>query len=116
MAEVNRKKRVNGQREISLSFLYDDINADFLHDIEFGWKILFKGEWYTITSPTYALDGDKFNVGVDAVLSFFVDLNGHYLQDELEDKSKTPASYFRELFEGDRNERRVGKGRVWPSW
>ena len=100
MAEVNRKKRVNGQREISLSFLYDDINADFLHDIEFGWKILFKGEWYTITSPTYALDGDKFNVGVDAVLSFFVDLNGHYLQDELEDKSKTPASYFRELFEG----------------
>jgi len=100
LAEVNRKKRVNGQREISLSFLYEEINADFLHEIEFGWKILFKGEWYTITSPTYALDGDKFNVGVDAVLSFFVDLNGHYLQDELEDKSKTPASYFRELFEG----------------
>jgi len=100
IAEVNRKKRVNGQREISLSFLYEDINADFLHNIEFGWKILFKGEWYTITSPTYALDGDVFSVGVDAVLSFFVDMNGHYLQDKVEDKSKTPASFFRELFKG----------------
>ncbi len=100
IAEVNRKKRVNGQREISLSFLYDQINQDFLHDIEFGWKILFKGEWYTITGPTYSLDGDLFSVGVDAVLSFFVDMNGHYLQDEVEDKSMTPANYYRELFEG----------------
>ncbi len=100
MAEVNRKKRVNGQRELSLSFLYDDINQDFMHDIEFGWQVLFKGEWYTITSPTYALDGDKFSVGVEAVLSFFVDMNGHYLQDEVQDKSMTPANYFRELFEG----------------
>ena len=99
IAEVSRKKRVNGQREISLSFFYDKINESFLHDIEFGWKLLFKGEWYTITGPTYTLDGDKFNVGVDAVLSFFVDMNGHYLQDEVEDKSKTPANFFRELFQ-----------------
>lgn len=100
MAEVNRKKRVNGQRELSLSFLYDEINQDFMHDIEFGWQILFKGEWYTITSPSYALDGDKFSVGADAVLSFFVDLNGHYLQDEVENKSSTPANFFRDLFDG----------------
>ncbi len=99
IAEVNRKKRVNGQREISLSFLYDQINQDFLHDIEFGWKVLFKSEWYTITGPTYSLDGDVFSVGVDAVLSFFVDMNGHYLQDEVEDKSQTPAAYFRDLFQ-----------------
>src|SRR5690625_2886757 len=99
IAEVNRKKRVNGQREISLSFLYDEINQDFIHDIEFGWKILFKGEWYTIIGPLYALDGNAFSVGVDAVLSFFVDMNGHYLQDEVEDKSMTPANFFRDLFE-----------------
>lgn len=100
IAEVNRKKRVNGQREISLSFLYDEINQNFIHDVEFGWKILFKGEWYTITSPTYALDGDVFSVGVDAILSFFVDMNGHYLQDEVEDKSSTPMAYFTDLFKG----------------
>ncbi|MFD1450826.1 phage tail protein [Oceanobacillus sojae] len=100
IAEVNRKKRVNGQREISLSFFYDQINQDFIHDIEFGWKILFKGEWYTITSPSYVLDGNKFSVGVDAVLSFFVDLNGHYLQDEVQDKSMTPANFFIDLFNG----------------
>lgn len=100
IAEVNRKKRVNGQREITLSFLYDEINEDFIRDIEFGWKILFKGEWYTIINPSYTLDGDKFSVGVDAVLSFYVDMNGHYLQDEVTDKSLTPASYFTELFKG----------------
>jgi hypothetical protein len=102
IAEVKRNKRVNGQRELTLSFLFDDdgINEEFLHDIEFGWKIFFKGEWYTITTPTYALDGDKFSVGVSAVLSFFVDMNGHYLQDEVEDQSMTPANFFRELFEG----------------
>lgn len=98
IAEVNRKKRVNGQREITLSFYYDEINELFIHDVEFGWKLLFRGEWYTITAPTYALDGNKFSVGVDAVLSFFVDMNGHYLQDEVEDKSMTPANYFRDLF------------------
>lgn len=100
IAEVNRKKRVNGQREITLSFLYEDINADFIHDIEFGWKILFKGEWYTIINPTYALDGGRFSVGVEAVLSFFVDMNGHFLQDEVTDKSVTPGTYFTELFKG----------------
>jgi len=100
IAEVNRKKRVNGQREITLSFLFDEINKDFLHDIEYGWKILFKGEWYTIINPSYALDGDKFSVGVDAVLSFFVDMNGYYLQDDVEGVSKTPASYFTALFQG----------------
>src|SRR5699024_4233075 len=81
------------------SFFYNKIKEIFLHDIEFGWKLLFKGEWYTITGPTYTLDGDIFNVGVDVVLSFFVDMNGHYLQDEVEDKSKTPANFFRELFQ-----------------
>ncbi len=98
IAKVDRKKRVNGQREISLSFLYDQKNESFIHDIEFGWKILFRGEWYTITNPSYSLDGDYFSVGVDAVLSFFVDMNGHYLQDEVEDKSSTPTAYFTELF------------------
>src|SRR5699024_4455666 len=43
---------------------------------------------------------DVFNVGVDAVLSFFVDMNGHYLQDEVEDKSRRPSDFFTELFEG----------------
>ncbi len=99
-AEVRRNKRVNGQREITLSFLSNQINEDFIDKIEFGWKLLFKGEWYTIIAPAYQLDGDKTSVSVDAVLSFFVDLNGHYLQDEVENKSFTPASFFSDLFTG----------------
>lgn len=78
----------------------NQINEDFIDKIEFGWKLLFKGEWYTIIAPAYQLDGDKTSVSVDAVLSFFVDLNGHYLQDEVENKSFTPASFFSDLFTG----------------
>lgn len=100
IAEVNRKKRVNGQRELSLSFLYTEINKDFMGQLEFGWKILFDGEWYTITHPGYSTDGDFFAINVTAILSFFVDLNGYYLQDKAEDKSTTPAAYFSSLFQG----------------
>ncbi len=91
---------MNGQREITLSFFSNQINEDFIDKIEFGWKLLFKGEWYTIIAPAYQLDGDKTSMSVDAVLSFFVDLNGHYLQDEVENKSFTPASFFSDLFTG----------------
>lgn len=100
IAEVNRRKRVNGQRELSLSFLYAEINKEFMDQLEFGWKVLFDGEWYTITHPGYSTDGDFFAVNVTAILSFFVDLNGYYLQDKAENRSITPAEYFSSLFQG----------------
>ncbi|USK66316.1 phage tail protein [Peribacillus frigoritolerans] len=98
IAEVNRKRRVNGQREISLSFLYTEINKDFMPYLEFGWKVLFKDEWYTIVTPGKSTDGDFLLVNVTAILSFFVDLNGYYLQDKVENKSYTPGNYFNEVF------------------
>ncbi|MFD1350137.1 phage tail protein [Oceanobacillus caeni] len=100
ITEVKRIKRVNGQRELTLSFLYTEINKDFMEQLEFGWKVLFKGEEYTITHPGYSTNGDYLAIDVTAILSFFVDLNGYYLQDSVEDKSFTPANYFRELFKG----------------
>lgn len=102
IAVVNRKRRVNGQREISLSFFYTEINKDFMQkfidDKGFRWQILFKNEWYTITHPGFTTNGDYFLVNVTAVLSFFVDMNGYYLQDKAENKSFTPAEYFLNLF------------------
>lgn len=100
IAEVNRKRRVNGQREISLSFLYTEINKDFMPYLEFGWKVLFKDEWYTITNPGYSTDGDFLSINVTAILSFFVDLNGYYLQNKVENKSYTPGNFFNEVFAG----------------
>lgn len=100
IAEVNRKRRVNGQREITLSFLYTEINRDFIQQLEFGWKVLFGGEWYTITHPGYTTDGDYFMVEVTAILSFFVELNGYFHQDKAEDKSMTAINYFSEVFAG----------------
>ncbi|MDF1997602.1 phage tail protein [Peribacillus frigoritolerans] len=100
IAEVNRKRRVNGQREITLSFLYTEINKDFMSYLEFGWKVLFKGEWYTIVTPGKVTDGDFLLVNVTAILSFFVDLNGYYMQDKVENKSYTPGTFFNEVFAG----------------
>ncbi|WP_170289296.1 phage tail protein [Metabacillus lacus] len=100
IATVNRKRRVNGQREITLSFLYTEINKDFMKDLEFGWKVLFKGDWYTITHPGYETDGDHMSVSVTAVLSFFVVMNGFYHQDKASNKSMTPSAYFEEVFSG----------------
>lgn len=100
IAEVNRKRRVNGQREITLSFLYTEINKDFMPYLEFGWKVLFKGEWYTIVTPGKATDGDFLLVNVTAILSFFVDLNGYYMQGKVENKSYTQGTFFNEVFAG----------------
>lgn len=100
IAAVNRKRRVNGQREISLSFLYTEINKDFIKELDFHWKILFGGEWYTVINPGKQTDGDFLQVSVTAVLSFFVDLNGYYLQDKVEDKSYTPMNFFTDIFAG----------------
>ncbi|MED1603659.1 phage tail protein [Alkalihalophilus marmarensis] len=100
IAETKRIKRVNGQRQLTLAFLYTDINKDFMGKLEFGWKVLFGGEWYTITHPGYSTDGNYFSVNVTAVLSFFVDLNGYYLQDKAENKSFTAATFFKEVFSG----------------
>jgi len=100
IAVLNRKRRVNGQREITLSFLYTDINKDFMDKLEFGWKVLFKNEEYTITNPGIKTDGDYFSVGVTAILSFFVDLNGYYLQDKAEDKSTIATEFFHQIFDG----------------
>ncbi|SSS87299.1 Prophage endopeptidase tail [Acinetobacter baumannii] len=100
IAEVNRKRRVNGQREISLSFLYTEINKDFMGQLEFGWKVLFKDEWYTITNPGYSTDGNFLSINVTAILSFFVDLNGYYMQNKVENKSYTPGTFFNEVFAG----------------
>ena len=100
IAAVNRKRRVNGQREISLSFLYTEINKDFIREMDFHWKILFGGEWYTVINPGKQTEGDYLQVNVTAVLSFFVDLNGYYLQDKAEEKSYTPMNFFTDIFAG----------------
>ena len=96
LSTVPRVQRVNGEREITLSFLHGDINDEFLSDIETGWKANFKGDIYHLFNEKEDKHGNK---EFDAVLDFFHHFNGRWHMDEVEDKSMTIDDSIRPLFD-----------------
>ncbi|OZT77104.1 phage tail protein [Salinicoccus roseus] len=83
---------------MSLSFLLDEMNADFLPDLGTRWGVEFDKERYTLINPSIqAITKGK---SVSAVLQFFIDLGGHYLQDEAENESRTALNAYTELAQG----------------
>ena len=97
ISNVPRVQRVNGEREITLSFLCNDINNEFLPDIETGWKANFKGDIYHLFNEKEDKHGNK---EFDAVLDFFHHFNGRWHVDEEENKSMTINDSIRPLFDG----------------
>ena len=75
IAEVPRKQSINGEREITLSFLRGDINDKFIADIETGWTANFKGDKYHLFNEREDQHGNK---EFDAVLDFFHHFNGRW--------------------------------------
>ena len=73
LSTVPRVQRVNGEREITLSFLHGEINDVFLAEIETGWKVNFKGDIYHLFNEKEDKHGNK---EFDAVLDFFHHFNG----------------------------------------
>lgn len=96
ISNVPRVQRVNGEREITLSFLCNDINNEFLDEIETGWKANFKGDIYHLFNEKEDKHGNK---EFDAVLDFFHHFNGRWHVDDLEDKSMTINDSIRPLFD-----------------
>ena len=96
ISSVPRVQRVNGEREITLSFLHGDINDEFLSDIETGWKANFKGDIYHLFNEKEDKHGNK---EFDAVLDFFHHFNGRWHVDEEENKSMTINDSIRPLFD-----------------
>ncbi len=96
LSTVPRVQRVNGEREITLSFLHGEINDAFLSDIETGWKANFKGDIYHLFNEKEDKHGNK---EFDAVLDFFHHFNGRWHVDEVEDKSMTINDSIRPLFD-----------------
>lgn len=95
-ATVNRKKIVNGEQTLSLSFSVSEMNMDFLPDLSFNWLANFDQEQYTIINPsTEAIVKRK---SITAILKFFTDFGSMYLQDEVDDKSMTALNAYTELF------------------
>ena len=92
-----RKQSINGEREITLSFLRGDINDKFIADIETGWTANFKGDKYHLFNEREDQHGNK---EFDAVLDFFHHFNGRWHMDDVEDKSMTINDSIRPLFDG----------------
>ena len=91
-----RKQSINGEREITLSFLRGDINDKFIADIETGWTANFKGDKYHLFNEREDQHGNK---EFDAVLDFFHHFNGRWHMDEVDDKSMTIDDSIRPLFD-----------------
>ena len=96
ISNVPRVQRVNGEREITLSFLHGEINDAFLSEIETGWKANFKGDIYHLFNEKEDKHGNK---EFDAVLDFFHHFNGRWHVDEEENKSMTINDSIRPLFD-----------------
>lgn len=91
-----RKQSINGEREITLSFLRGDINDKFIADIETGWTANFKGDKYHLFNEREDQHGNK---EFDAVLDFFHHFNGRWHMDDVDDKSMTIDDSIRPLFD-----------------
>lgn len=91
-----RKQSINGEREITLSFLRGDINDKFISDIETGWTANFKGDKYHLFNEREDQHGNK---EFDAVLDFFHHFNGRWHMDDVDDKSMTIDDSIRPLFD-----------------
>ena len=96
ISNVPRVQRVNGEREITISFLHGEINDEFLSEIETGWKVNFKGDIYHLFNEKEDRHGNK---EFDAVLDFFHHFNGSWHVDEEENKSMTINDSIRPLFD-----------------
>ena len=96
ISNIPRVQRVNGEREITLSFLHGEINDAFLSEIETGWKANFKGDIYHLFNEKEDKHGNK---EFDAVLDFFHHFNGRWHVDEEENKSMTINDSIRPLFD-----------------
>ena len=91
-----RKQSINGEREITLSFLRGDINDKFIADIETGWIANFKGDKYHLFNEREDQHGNK---EFDAVLDFFHHFNGRWHMDDVDDTSMTIDDSIRPLFD-----------------
>lgn len=95
-AVIDRNRRINGERDVSLSFLCNEINNEFIKDIETGWKLKFQGDWYHLFNEKTDIHGNKSFSGV---LDFYFYMNGFWHMDEVENKSMTVQDAMLPLFD-----------------
>ena len=101
LASYKRIRRVNGERELAVSFFYDSkVNKQFLDDIGNRWTINVQGDEYKVIYTSQKAHGTHFTLEARCIHTFHVDMKAKRMYNLYEDKSYTAINYFNEVFEG----------------
>jgi Prophage endopeptidase tail len=76
---VDRARRVNGEKEISLSLFEEGWNKEYFSKIDHHWKIGFDGEEYVVMIPRSKPRGKKAMKELKAVHRFFIDMRDDWI-------------------------------------
>lgn len=101
LASYKRIRRVNGERELTVSFFYDSkVNKEFLDDIGNRWTINVQGDEYKVIYTSQKAHGNHFTLEARCIHKFHVDMKSKRVYDVYEDRSFTAINYFNYVFEG----------------
>lgn len=97
--DLQRKRRVNGERELSFSLLYSEIDQIGFDLVQEESKVLFDSDTYIIKQVKEFGSGDRTYKQVDAVHEFFPKMYENY-KIEVTSGTKTFAQILSFVFDG----------------
>jgi hypothetical protein len=98
LGAVEEKARVNGEKEITVSFIENKVNSKFIKLIDHRWIIGYEGEEYVVLFPRKRTKGSKKIVEAPAIHKFFVDMRDSQ-QYKVQNGSKTFSERLQFIFE-----------------
>lgn len=76
---VTRNRRVNGEKEISLSIFSEEWNEQYFNQLDHHWKVGFDSEEYVVMIPRTKPRGKKAVKELKAVHRFFIDMRDDWI-------------------------------------
>lgn len=99
-SNIVRKRRVNGEKELSLKLDKTVQNAHFFDDIDKLWRVIdFSGEEYPILIYRDVAIGNGYTREINCLHSFFDDMRNHVIYEKFTG-SKTFAAMMEFIFAG----------------
>lgn len=98
-AVVTRDRRVNGEKEISLSITKDHWNEEYFDNLDHHWKVNFDGEEYVVMIPKGRPRGKKAVKELNAVHRFFIDMRDDWQYESISG-SRTLSDRLNFVFSG----------------
>ncbi|OXS69831.1 phage tail protein [Priestia filamentosa] len=97
--EVTRTRRVNGEKELSLTFVESEQNQEWFHALDHHWKVGFDEEEYVVIIPKVQSKGSRAVKSVQAIHRFFIDMRDEWVY-ETHSGSMTLAARLNMVFQG----------------